>query len=583
MVVKYGRGRLMGSRYDDYHKQKERQQQKQMARSRLLAQGRAKAQAVRQTDEKQLERRLDAGIDRTVKKQAREIQQLQQKLNHVKNQQTDLSQMKGKLAKENRSLSGQVRQLKQQLAQEKTNNEAELAEQLQQQADALYLKQVLLDQAQAEQQKSKAQYRQLQKQVSQQDIQINKREEQRRQLQNLVNKYQSIYGSAAVNPHQFQEKMHQFSKMQASNRKLSARITELEHKLVQQDEVLAKARANSMNLQQQIEEINGTKKKLKKQRQELQDENQRLKKIIDEQDNTKFSLQPWWRKLHDQVIQHLPVRWWNEQAYLQLEPQAFKLADLKTIPGQLRYLQLVMTDENLQEYADLLPLIQQYQKRSHRLATIPKQEVLKVTIKLVDDTYHMFLEGADLGPVPQNSEFDFKDEQVYQVLHFISADRYELVQLLNDRPLNACQLQEQAHKRQRQRLKRDQQRDQDNELEAFLHATLTGKHVVIVTWHQPKNYVALFERYGVKVTVINSKQQKHQVVSAMFSKRYDQHYLFLNGVSHPQYYSVYDRYKAFGMPKDVHLIMDENPRNLVLDAAYTLAGQHNKTPITSGI
>lgn len=52
MVVKYGRGRLMGRRYDDYHKQKERQQQKQMARSRLLAQGRAKAQAVRQTDEK---------------------------------------------------------------------------------------------------------------------------------------------------------------------------------------------------------------------------------------------------------------------------------------------------------------------------------------------------------------------------------------------------------------------------------------------------------------------------------------------------------------------------------------------------
>ncbi|MFL1696136.1 hypothetical protein ACJQWY_04885 [Weissella kandleri] len=104
-----------------------------------------------------------------------------------------------------------------------------------------------------------------------------------------------------------------------------------------------------------------------------------------------------------------------------------------------------------------------------------------------------------------------------------------------------------------------------------------------MTWHQPKNYVALFERYGVKVTVINSKQPKHQVVSAMLSNRYDQNYLFLNGVSHLQYYSIYDRYKAFSMPQDVHLIMDENPRNIGLDTVYTLAGQHNQTLITSGI
>ncbi|SJZ72558.1 hypothetical protein SAMN02745116_01270 [Pilibacter termitis] len=134
-------------------------------------------------------------------------------------------------------------------------------------------------------------------------------------------------------------------------------------------------------------------------------------------------------------------------------------------------------------------------------------------------------------------------------------------------------------KRKKEIVKQISQEELENKRK--LRKVLQGKKVALISWHNMSSYVIQLSNYGIKTKVLDSKKHPTQVISTLFSEKYDYTYLFIQGVDHPTYWKAMKKYKSYETPPEsVRITYNPNPDEIVHDMYISSVGKKKESSLS---
>jgi hypothetical protein len=246
-----------------------------------------------------------------------------------------------------------------------------------------------------------------------------------------------------------------------------------------------------------------------------------------------------------------------------------------TPPTIISWLTQALTPSNWQQYETLTRLTQRY---NH---VVDESEVVDIwtrhvgVIRLIDGVCYLRVEGKNHKVTDENGFLLLKDGQKFEatIQKFSGATRLHY-RFSEEEVIDAKipSVKKATYEKQIT--------PEDLENERLLTKALKDRRILLVSWHNMGSYVGLFKKYGAKVKVLDSKKHDKQITDAMFSKKYDLTYLFINGVDHGTYWATMKKFKSYdNPPQRVRLTFKPNPEEVLNDAFMTLVGTQKRSAL----
>jgi len=273
-------------------------------------------------------------------------------------------------------------------------------------------------------------------------------------------------------------------------------------------------------------------------------------------------------KTYDELLQNhqnLKVEMKNANKWLNI-----KKAGPKTL---LHILSTFLTPKHFRKLDDLVQIVNRYNKLVESSKVLDIWQICVGVIKIIDQVPYIEVENELLPITDLNGFIHLKDGQRYEGLYQkfsrvvkLTYEFKESVVLDIKEPVNKIAkpvvpiITEETFKQKE-----------------IVKTVLKGRKVLLISWHNMSSYVDMLSKYGAKVKVMDSKKHQNQVLSSLFSNKYDIAYLFINGVEHSKYYAAMKQLKNHKtIPEQIRLVFSPNPDEILEDALIVLDGKKKR-------